>query len=405
MPVDLPLHANEQILRTGGNIFIKSGRFRLVLTDERIFLISDRGGRPGEIDLDAIESVRPGWNAEGDPSVSLGVIAGSGELRTLILSFARDRTGRTVERDAWVREISRALPARRQSPQSAGGSDGGPAAGGAAGSGPVYCSRCGKAAPPDAAFCDRCGSRIVPSGPPQVAARQVPAERPIAVPGRRKYQDIPLVSPDTVREQVRPGTRKPSPLKQRRSLPKKAMIAAAIVIAVVALVLIIAFTGMAGPVDFLSWNMSGNATPTATATATPSATVTPEPATPPAAEALPEETAAPAVSDPPEAVFDQYVGFHNAGDAAGLYALLSENAKAANTPDSVATRLATFIEANEYISTYTVASSDVQENSAVLVLDITWIRNGEPVAAQETIPLVRENSQWKLENLIVPPSA
>lgn len=400
MPADLPLRPDERILRTGGNIFIKSGRFRLVLTDQRIFLVGEQGGRPGEIDLDAIESVRPSENADGDPSISLGVISGSGELRTLIMCFARDRTG---ERDAWAREIGRALPSWRLSPQSAGGSGGHPAPGDALGPGPVFCNRCGKAEPPDAAFCDRCGSRIVPPGPRREAAREAPVEPPISVPGRRNYREIPLVSPDMVREHVRPGTRKPAPIRQRRSLPGTAKIAAAVAIIVVALVLILAFTGMAGP-DFLPLNMSGNATPPATVPSP--ATTIPDPASPPgAAEVVPEETPPPAAADPPEMVFDQYISYHNAGDAAGLYELLSENGKAANPPDSVAALLTSFIDANEYISGYTVAGSDVQENSAVLVLDVAWIRNGEPVTTQETISLVSENSRWRLENLIVPPAA
>lgn len=432
MSADLPLYGNEHILRTGENIAIKSGRYRIVLTEMRIFLISDRGNKPAEIDLNDIESVDPDQHATGDPSVTLGVISRTGEIRTIILVFSpRNNRQRVVERDQWIADIrARTSRQRRQSPPPE--TRGTPAPAGYAarhpGGGeiavpsqridPVFCSHCGKPAVPDALFCGSCGSRIVypayPSGAPAEApertARQAaPVESRIAVPERRKYQDIPLVPNDTGRAKGPSRPVKTSVQRKRMAFPGKAKLAAIAGIACVALVLIILFTGIAGPLDPLSiLNMSGNASTAATPAA--SVTVSPEPAarvipeaTPePTPEEIPAGTDSAADSNPPDTVFDQYLSSYNAGDAAGLYELLSANAKSANSLDSVTSSITAFMDSGVYIGAYDLISSDVQENSATLELDIIWVKQGEPVTVRETIPFVREDGLWKLEKLVVP---
>ena len=88
-----------------------------------------------------------------------------------------------------------------------------------------------------------------------------------------------------------------------------------------------------------------------------------------------------------------------------MYELLSETAKSANSVDSITASLTANSDSGVYIGAYDLISSDVQGNSAVLVMDITWVQQGEPVVARETVPFVRENELWKMENPVVLASA
>ncbi|MDD4138239.1 MAG: hypothetical protein PHT99_10175, partial [Methanoregula sp.] len=366
------------------------------------------------------------------------VVSGGRELRTIILNFIpRNNKPRIMERDQWITDIrARSSRQRRQSPQPAPRGIPGPAEyGNRPGGGdialtrppadPVFCNKCGRKAASGSVFCDRCGSRIIYPEYPQeipheVVTRDTGNTRAdsrkyrdiplIAVDtgntgtDQRKYRDIPFVAEDTVRVKDPAGPGRPPAQRQPSRFPGKAKTAMIVGVACVVLVLIIMVTGIAAPLGFPSLlNMTGNASASNTSSiplAVLPKSVSPVP-TETIPEVIPEETVPAGDLNPPEATFDQYFSLFNAGDGAGLYELLSENAKSANSPDSVSASITAIMESGVYIGAYDLISSDIQENSAVLELDITWIKQGEPVIVRETIPFVRENDQWKLENLVV----
>ena len=222
---DPELRSDESvILRTQG-IFVKSIPFEGILTNKRIILV-DRAKNllpQKEIPLVTIKDVEVGENAIRDQIITLSVVARSGEMRQMILTFSRQTGGNRIrERDAWAKALKENVsssfeqvirkvisgrgPAPRKqertvsprieivSPESQNDPPGrkittkkqtevpspvkipettrtpAPSSGEVKGSNiPVsgfgtYCSRCGNRVPEGSGFCNRCGSPIVVPG-------------------------------------------------------------------------------------------------------------------------------------------------------------------------------------------------------------------------------------------------
>jgi len=231
---DPELRSDETvILRTQG-IFVKSIPFEGILTNKRIILVDKAKNLlpQKEIPLVTIKDIVVGENAIRDQIITLSVVARSGEIRQMILTFSRQTGGNRIrERDAWAKALkenisssfeqvirkvipgrgpaprkpehtvpprieivspgSRKIPpvqktsakadsslpqvkisesTRPPSPALAGekGSEGG-----APGFG-TYCSRCGNRVPEGSGFCNRCGSPIVL--PVSMTALRTPGE-------------------------------------------------------------------------------------------------------------------------------------------------------------------------------------------------------------------------------------
>ena len=105
---DPELRSDESvILRTQG-IFVKSIPFEGILTNKRIILV-DRAKNllpQKEIPLVTIKDVEVGENAIRDQIITLSVVARSGEMRQMILTFSRQTGGNRIrERDAWAKAL------------------------------------------------------------------------------------------------------------------------------------------------------------------------------------------------------------------------------------------------------------------------------------------------------------
>ncbi len=222
---DPELRSDESvILRTQG-IFVKSIPFEGILTNKRIILV-DRAKNllpQKEIPLVTIKDVEVGENAIRDQIITLSVVARSGEMRQMILTFSRQTGGNRIrERDAWARALKENIsssfeqvirkvitghspaPGKQKhtasprieiiSPEPQNAPPGMkittkkemevhppvkisettrtplPSPGEVKGSDmPVsgfgtYCSRCGNRVPEGSGFCNRCGSQIVVPG-------------------------------------------------------------------------------------------------------------------------------------------------------------------------------------------------------------------------------------------------
>ena len=103
---DPELRSDETvILRTQG-IYVKSIPFEGVLTNKRIILVDmAKNLQPQkEIPLVTIKSIEPGENAIRDQTITLSVLARSGETRQMILTFSRLTGGNRIrDRDDWVK--------------------------------------------------------------------------------------------------------------------------------------------------------------------------------------------------------------------------------------------------------------------------------------------------------------
>jgi hypothetical protein len=105
---DPELRSDEKVLVRTPGVYVKSIPFEGILTNRRIILI-DRVKNllpPKEIPLITIKEVEPGENAIRDQIITLSVMAKTGEMRQMILTFSRQAGGNRIkERDAWARII------------------------------------------------------------------------------------------------------------------------------------------------------------------------------------------------------------------------------------------------------------------------------------------------------------
>jgi len=105
---DPELRSDETILLRTPGVFVKSIAFEGYLTNKRIILI-DRVKNllpQKEIPLVTIKDIEPGENAIRDQTITLSILAKSGETRQMILTFSRQTGGNRIrERNEWVRSL------------------------------------------------------------------------------------------------------------------------------------------------------------------------------------------------------------------------------------------------------------------------------------------------------------
>ncbi len=252
---DPELRSDESvILRTQG-IFVKSIPFEGILTNKRIILVDKAKNLlpQKEIPLVTIKDIDAGENAIRDQIITLSIVARSGEIRQMILTFSRQTGGNRIrERDAWAKAlkenisssfeqvIRKVIPGRGPAPRkpertvpprleiiSPGSRNIPPApktvkadtspqvkisestrspapvsAGervperNAPGFG-TYCSRCGNRVPEGSGFCNRCGSPIIlpvsVTAPKTSGERVQPPRQEVAE--RTTYPPVPVESP------------------------------------------------------------------------------------------------------------------------------------------------------------------------------------------------------------------
>lgn len=258
---DPEIRNDEKVfLRTNG-VYVKSIPFEGILTNKRVILV-DRAKNllpPKEIPFSTIKDVESGENAIRDQTITLTVMAKTGDTRQMILTFSRREGGNRIkERDEWARAIRQNIgsgfdtvirrvipstepaapaapphinvvntpmyPAAEPAPPAPARSETGgmhpikriiesgtiasvppapparefdiPAPGQH-----IFCSRCGNKVPADSAFCNRCGSPVVAPSAPATASSQptaqpaVPATAPAAPSLRPIDQDIRTIEP------------------------------------------------------------------------------------------------------------------------------------------------------------------------------------------------------------------
>ena len=99
---------DEKVLMRSQGVDVKSIPFEGILTNRRIILV-DRAKNlmpPKEIPLVTIRDVETGKIAIRDLTLTISIIAKTGETRQMILTFSRKEGGKPVrERDAWARLI------------------------------------------------------------------------------------------------------------------------------------------------------------------------------------------------------------------------------------------------------------------------------------------------------------
>lgn len=105
---DPELRSDETILIRSNGIFVKSIPFEGILTNKRIILV-DRAKNllpPKEISLAAVKDVDSGENAIRDQTITISIIANTGETRQMILTFSRQVGGNRIkERNDWVKYL------------------------------------------------------------------------------------------------------------------------------------------------------------------------------------------------------------------------------------------------------------------------------------------------------------
>jgi hypothetical protein len=134
---------------------------------------------------------------------------------------------------------------------------------------------------------------------------------------------------------------------------------------------------------------------TATTPAIPVQTLTPE-------DTSVQPVITPAPGDPSK-VLVSYPSLFDAGNSAGLYALLSDNMKQHHPVDTLNNELAAARSNNYTIEKIQVTNQIIEENTAILEVTISWTVTGSPVTSSPRLFMVYENGQWKLDNLIVRP--
>ena len=121
----------------------------------------------------------------------------------------------------------------------------------------------------------------------------------------------------------------------------------------------------------------------------------------------PEDTSAQPTGTPapgdPSAVLGSYPSLFNAGNGAGLSALLSENMKVQYPLDTLNNELATAKTNGYTIEKIQVTKQIIEENSAILGVTISWKVAGSPTTSTPRLFLLYENGQWKLDSLVVRP--
>jgi len=259
---DPELRSDENVLVRTNGIFVKSLPFEGILTNRRIILVdkSKNLRPPKEISLATVKDIETGENAIRDQTITLSMVAKTGELRQMILTFSRQTGGNRIkERDEWVKllkkntgqvfeqavhrnvqpveeedlypeeqppariairkEVEQPRPVKRiiesgpvpevqPAPVSAPEPAAAPQFSGLG----LYCTRCGDKLAEGSAFCNRCGSPVSvtvtppvsPSSPapdPLRTAVAEPAEQPVQRKSYEGRRETPVIGQISIPEE------------------------------------------------------------------------------------------------------------------------------------------------------------------------------------------------------------
>ncbi|WAC04472.1 MAG: zinc ribbon domain-containing protein [Methanoregula sp.] len=317
------LHGDESVILKTPDVFVKSIPFEAVLTNKRIILIDRENDLvpPKDILLATIRDVQPGENAIRDLTLSLAIIATTGETRKIVLTFSgKSGAKRKRERDEWVRALqkhtrsslkkvfSTVIPGlnpekKAKFPDTAPVRSGSPSLplekksvdavepqkkiGQSAPAipsplkpaplpAPLFCSRCGSRAPAGSLFCVRCGAKIVvpEQEPPSTYANT--GTRPSPQPARalQAKKERWQVLPQLFRRKDRLPEPGPGVPPSKGGRPGGSNKKAFMIIAVIAILIIVIGGVVFAIINFLNNTPAadGGTTGTGTKIATPTPT-------------------------------------------------------------------------------------------------------------------------------------
>jgi hypothetical protein len=411
------------ILESKG-IQIKNHHYHIVLTSRRIIFDSASDNLYRSVPLSFIRGIEPGMDYSGDPVLSVTMLSASGEIKKIILRFAKsDFHDPLRTRSRWYTEIRKRIHPHNQVSPVQTPIPVTPA--------PAFCTKCGKKLVENSVFCDRCGAKVpfpVQSMPPE-QHDEIVREPDIIPEHSSEYRRLPQQGRSVLYTNV-PATKKifsitssqpkeqwkkkwfsPGFLKKRSTHIIAAGLAAVIIAATVFLTVF--------PAGIPGFNLPFpdiNGTPTDISVA--DVTLRSERNTPANTEtsSLPAEQEEPAQSEAPGsglapmvamgdpgAVLSAYPSLFNNGDGPGLRELLSENMKSHYTLDSLDTEL-TAARSDDYaIERIHVRDQVIEEDSAVLDADVYWMTPRSSTTSSLKLFLVFEDNRWKLDSLILHP--
>jgi hypothetical protein len=431
-----PADSHEKTILESKGILIHDQIFHAVLTDRRIILTrySDNKLSIRSIYLADIQKIEQDTDDDGDPVIIVVTPSATGEIKKAVLLFSPENfPDPHKESSLWASEINSLIqPAVPFSQSEIPKKDP---------STPVLCGTCGNSVTDGSVFCNLCGTKImnaVQQNPPEQREERVqdaiiapeissgerePAPEP--VPEKISILDgddsgtgenFPVIEP-LLKEQekkesffTQSGSRKPVVI---------AISALVVIIVVIAAIFVVLSSGSQG-FGLTSIGMNGT-TPEVkevASTTNPMVPVTTSPITT-RTPATPLQTTTPAqtstsqvvvvqpsfttVPEDPYSVFVSYPSLFNTGNAAGIYALLSENMKSHYPLDTLKNELATARSNGCSMMTVQVKNQIIEEDSAILEMDISWNCSGFSVISLPRVYLVNETNQWKLDSLVVGP--
>jgi hypothetical protein len=424
-----PADSHEKTILESKGILIHDQIFHAVLTDRRIILTrySDNKLSIRSIYLADIQKIEQDTDDDGDPVIIVVTPSATRELKTAVLLFSPENfPDPHKESSLWASKInSLKQPAVPFSLDDITKKDP---------STPVLCGSCGNTVAAGSVFCNVCGTKIInpvqqnlpeqgeESVQDEIIASEIltgerePAPEPvpekISVPDGDDSgtgENVPVMEPLPKEQEkkesffTRSGSRKPAVI---------AISALVVIILLIGAFFVLIPSGSHGfdltSIGMNSTNPEVKATssasqPLAKTTTIPKTTelqATPEQPTP--TEVLFTKPTLVSVPGDPASVLVSYPALFNAADGAGLSAILSENMKLYST--EVDRELA-MAQSNGYvIEKIQVTNQVIEEDSAILDVDILWKVAGSPATSSPKFYLVYENDQWKLDSLVVSPN-
>lgn len=430
------------ILESKG-ILIKDQLYDGVLTNHRIILTGYVDQKPRSLIYKDLKKIELDTSESGDPVITIFLPSVAGDTKKVILRFTQQNFPDPHQvRLLWYSEINKKIqPTMPVSSKDIPKKDSVTQA---------FCVKCGTKFVDGSVFCNKCGTQIIyPAEPLPVEQKVEPIQQkdatqkispvpgetspkktssPIAVDSKTE-EKVPFIAPMHKEPQKKKsffagsGTRRPT------VIVVSALVGVIVLIAVFFVAVPSASHGFdltssglnlttpevkdtaspANPVVSLtSSSKTTRTSETTVQTRAPVQTTTPlqtsttpvQTITQDVSSVQPTLTSAPG---DPATVLISYPSFFNAGNGTGLYALLSENIKSNYPLDMVNTELATARTNGYSINKIQVNDQITEGSSAILLVEISWDIGGSPINSSPNVPLVYENSQWKLDTLIISP--
>ena len=430
-------------------LLIKDQIYDAVLTNRRIILTGYKDQKPRSLILRDLQNIELDTGAFGEPEIILFFPSAMGETKKVILHFSSKNIPDPHQvRLLWYSEINKNLqptaPAFSPAPLLKK-----PAVA------QVFCVRCGTKFTDGSAFCNKCGTKILyPAQPLPMELSDNSVQEKVVTPeistGKialpHKKSPIPFTNDSYKKEKVPFNTPLHKEHGKKKSFftgsrtRKPAILVVSALVGVI--VLIAVFFVLVPPVsrgsDLTSFGMNSTIPEVTNASSTSDPVVslttilktTRTPATPaqtstPVQTSIPVQTSTTVQTNTPVqtnipgvvvvppsfttapgdpySIFISYSSLFNKGDAAGIFDLLSENMKSRYSVGTLNNELAATRSNGYSIEKIQVNNQIIEEDSAILEMDISWKSAGSPITSTPRLFFLYENNQYKLDSLVLSP--